>query len=74
VSPPPLSIVPKTPPTQRLLTPADVAAMLSVSRSFVYTLIHRGALAAIYVGRLPRIAEADLQAYIASCRSLGGSR
>jgi len=48
----------------RLLAPAAVAERLAVSRSMVYALVRRGELPATYVGRLPRIAEADLTAYI----------
>jgi len=55
---------------ERLLTPADVAARLAVSRSMVYKLLRVGELVAVYVGRLPRIAEADVYAYIQRQRGL----
>ena len=48
------------------LTPGDVAERLKVSRSMVYALIRRGDLAAIYIGRLPRVAEGALAEYLAS--------
>jgi excisionase family DNA binding protein len=48
----------------RLLPPTAVAERLAVSRSMVYALVRRGDLPATYVGRLPRIAEVDLAAYI----------
>jgi excisionase family DNA binding protein len=53
---------------ERLLTPADVAARLSVSRSQVYALARRGDLRAVRVGRLPRITEAAYRDYL---RSIG---
>lgn len=46
-----------------LLTPQDVAVRLAVSRSMVYALIRKG-LPAVYVGRLPRIEPAALDAWI----------
>ncbi len=49
-----------------LLTPDDVAKRLSVSRSMAYTLIKRGELRALYVGRLPRITEAAFAEYLAA--------
>jgi excisionase family DNA binding protein len=52
----------------RLMTPAQVAERLAVSRSLVYSLVRQGALAAVYVGRLPRIVEAELEDYIARQR------
>jgi excisionase family DNA binding protein len=50
--------------TEQLLTPAEVAARLAVSRSMAYKLVRTGELTPVYIGRLPRIAEADLEAYI----------
>jgi len=47
-----------------LLTPSDVAKRLAVSRSMIYALIHRGDLPALYIGRLPRVRESDLSAYV----------
>ena len=38
----------------------------------VYALVRRGALLATYVGRLPRISEDDLVAYIERQRRAGG--
>jgi excisionase family DNA binding protein len=57
--------------TYRMLTPADVAERLAVSRSMAYKLLRTGELPAIYVGRLPRIAEADLDAFIRRRREPG---
>jgi excisionase family DNA binding protein len=56
--------VPSVPVTRRLLTPRQVAEQLQCSYSMVLALIRRGDLAAVYVGRLPRIREADLGVYI----------
>lgn len=47
-----------------LLAPAQAAERLAVSRSMIYKLVRTGALSAIYVGRLPRIAEFELEAYL----------
>lgn len=47
-----------------LLPPDEVARRLSVSRSMVYTLIKRGQLRALYVGRLPRVTESDFAAFV----------
>ncbi len=49
-----------------LLTPDDVAKRLAVSRSMAYTLIKRGELRALYVGRLPRITESAFAEYLAA--------
>ena len=55
-----------------LLTPDAVAKRLSVSRSMIYSLVKRGpdrgGIAAIYIGRMPRISERDFSAYIARAR------
>lgn len=55
-------------PVRRLLAPAEVAERLAVSRSMVYKLLRNNELSAVYVGRLPRIAEIDLDAYISRGR------
>jgi len=52
----------------RLLTPADVAQRLSMSRSFVYQEIKHSRLRAIFIGRMPRIEPAELERYIAEAR------
>jgi excisionase family DNA binding protein len=52
----------------RLLTPAQVAERLAVSRSAIYAWVRAGHLPAIYVGRLPRFAEADVLQFITSRR------
>lgn len=44
--------------------PRQVAEYLQVSYSMVLALIRRGELPAVYVGRLPRVRETDLAAYV----------
>jgi len=51
-------------PMGDLLTPAEVARRLSVSRSMVYLLIRRRELRTLYIGRLPRVSEAALDDYV----------
>jgi excisionase family DNA binding protein len=48
----------------RLLTPRQIAERLQCSYSMVLALIRRGNLRAVYVGRLPRVRDVDLTAYI----------
>jgi len=54
-----------------LLAPTEVAARMAVSRGMVYKLVRTGELAAVYIGRLPRIAEADLAAFLERQRGAG---
>jgi excisionase family DNA binding protein len=49
-----------------LLTVAEVATVIRVSRMTVYRLIRRGQLKAIRVGRNYRVREDDLQRYLES--------
>ena len=48
----------------RLLTVAEVAQVMRVSRMTVYRLIRRGQLKAIRVGRNYRVRENDLNEYL----------
>ncbi|MEX0873443.1 MAG: helix-turn-helix domain-containing protein [Actinomycetota bacterium] len=50
----------------RLLTVAEVALAMRVSRMTVYRLIRRGQLKAIRVGRNYRVREYDLNEYLES--------
>lgn len=50
----------------RLLTVAEVAGVMRVSRMTVYRLIRRGQLKAIRVGRNYRVREEDLREYLES--------
>lgn len=63
-----IAVVPDiaSPSTETLLTPDDVARRLSVSRSLIYAIVKTGKLRALYIGRLPRIREADLAAYLSA--------
>lgn len=56
----------RTDPISRLLTVAEVANVIRVSRMTVYRLIRRGQLKAIRVGRNYRVREDDLSAYLES--------
>lgn len=47
----------------RLLTTDDVASILGVSARTVRRLIASGQLRPVYVGRLPRFTEAEVEAY-----------
>jgi excisionase family DNA binding protein len=58
------------PNAQRLLRPKQVAERLECSYSMVLALIRRGDLLAVHVGRLPRVRDVDLAAYI----DRGGTR
>lgn len=52
------------PEISRLLTVAEVASVMRVSRMTVYRLIRREQLTAIRVGRNYRVREEDLAAYL----------
>ena len=54
-----------------LLTPDEIARRLAVSRSMAYTLIKRGDLPALRIGRLPRVRESDFAAYLARAEVRG---
>ena len=54
----------RTDPISRLLTVAEVANVIRVSRMTVYRLIRRGQLKAIRVGRNYRVRSEDLNDYL----------
>lgn len=56
----------RTDPISRLLTVAEVANVIRVSRMTVYRLIRRGQLKAIRVGRNYRVRSDDLDTYLDS--------
>ena len=56
----------RKPARPRFLTVAEVAAQLRVSTMTVYPLIKTGHLPAVRVGESYRLAEADLDRYLAS--------
>ncbi len=51
-------------PTEGLLTAAQVARILQISRSMVYYLVRRGDLPSAKIGRLRRIHRDDVQEYL----------
>ena len=55
-----------SPARPRFLTPAEVAEDLRVSAMTVYRLIKSGDLPAVRVGRSFRVAESDVDTYLAS--------
>jgi excisionase family DNA binding protein len=57
--------------TERLLTVADVAEFLAISRRQVYVLLERGELPAVRVGTRLRLIPADLRAYLEQHRETG---
>jgi excisionase family DNA binding protein len=65
-----LTASPNATTSLRLLTPRQIAERLQCSYSMVLALIRRGDLRAVYVGRLPRVRDVDLAAYI----DRGGAR
>ena len=52
-------------PADELMTPAEVARWLKVSRSMAYSLM-RTKLRPIYVGRLPRVWRSEVDRYLQS--------
>ncbi len=55
----------------RLVTIPAAAQLLGVSRSKLYELLGDGELPTVRIGRLRRIAIADLEAFVRRCRDLG---
>jgi excisionase family DNA binding protein len=58
----------------RLLSVRDAAGRLGVSTAMVYALAERGELPHIRVSNAIRIAPADVAAFIAARRRLGGAQ
>lgn len=54
-----------------LLTVKQVAKMLQLSAKSIYALVSRGDLPAYRIGGAVRVAQADMDAYLATCRSEG---
>jgi len=52
----------------QLFKPSDVADILRISRSQVYSLISIGSLQAIRIGRSVRVSNINLQEFIEKCR------
>lgn len=55
--------------TERLLTVADAANFLAISRRQVYVLLERGELPAVRVGTRIRLIPAELTAYLEQHRA-----
>ena|ERR1035437_5844648 len=54
----------ESPTVEQLLSPEQAADRLSVSRKFIYEQIAKGEIEALRVGRLRRIRQSDLQAWL----------
>lgn len=50
-----------------LLKPQDIAQRLNISRAMAYKLLATGELPTVRMGRIVRVREADLEAYIQKC-------
>ena len=50
-----------------LLKPEDIAQRLNISRAMAYKLTATGELPTVRIGRIVRVREADLEAYIQKC-------
>jgi excisionase family DNA binding protein len=64
------NILPYVAETDRLLRPEEAAERLACGKGYVYTLIRRGAIPAVNVGRLIRIRESDLNAFVAGMQPI----
>ena len=49
-----------------LFTPVQAAKIHNISRSSVYNLLNEGTLGSIHIGRSRRIAQAHMEAFIAT--------
>jgi len=57
------------PGIRKLLTPAEVAAALSTSKSAAYQLLQRGDIPSVHIGKAVRVRPGDLDAFIETHRS-----
>jgi excisionase family DNA binding protein len=55
---------PQTEETKRLLSAEDLARELGVGRTTAYSLLWKGAIPSMRVGRLRRVRREDVEAYI----------
>lgn len=55
-----------------MLSDADIARRLAISPSMARKLRKMGALGYVMIGRLPRVSETDLAAYLGRVRARGG--
>lgn len=58
----------------RLLTPDEVGERLGIGRTTVFQLLHRGDLLSVRIGRLRRVPESALTAYVQHLSNLGEQR
>ena len=59
-------------PGKEFYTPAELAALLAVSRKTVDRMVRRGALPCHRFGRARRFRRRDIEAFLARCRTLRG--
>ena len=52
----------------RFLTVSEVAAILNISKAFVYKQIRSGELPSMHLGSAVRVCETELKGYIEECR------
>jgi excisionase family DNA binding protein len=57
---------PQTEETKKLLSADDLARELGVGRTTAYSLLWKGAIPSMRVGRLRRVRREDVEAYIAA--------
>lgn len=57
--------------TERLLTAAEVAELLSVPRTWVLESARSGAIPHVKLGRYTRFSWPDVEAWLAECRNPG---
>jgi putative molybdopterin biosynthesis protein len=57
--------------TSPMLKSKDVAAILNISRRTVYTLMQRGELPSVRIGRSVRVQPEDLENFISNSISVG---
>ena len=54
---------------ERLLKPAEVAEVLSISKALVYRLIQQGVIPSVRINHAVRVMPSDLEGYIKQCRN-----
>jgi excisionase family DNA binding protein len=61
-------------PAPLLLSPADAARLLAISRAKLYELLEDGSVPSVHIGRSRRIAYDELVAYVESLKGLRARR
>jgi len=59
-------------PEKKFMTLEDVADLLGVNYQLIYRLVRAGELPAIRLGRIYRVTQEDLDAYLANQKTAGG--